>query len=240
MKQLNISDASFDKAKLADAMASTKAVLSEVYARTSKKYANSSRRVITHELNNCLCTISGNVIATLIRNFYNNPNDRGVSNYLEMINDREEIVIRDISNDKMTDIDIYFTSINVDTLSAISSHIRDTYDTNDTFDSNIKLADSDVECGYGNAKFTVKEKDPLITPNAITMADTTQFILCKSGNNFTETFDFEHCRMRYNGINLFASQVQLYCAINKILVEKNKPEDYRVSKYLSRGFTRPI
>lgn len=221
-----------DEKLLQEAIKETKQTLQYICGRISTKYSTSQIPFFKNNTAPGMFCISGNSIATLIRNFYLNPAEAR-SKYLRIVS--SDMFVRDIEHGYESDIDIYFHKCN-ESLHLLGKTLKDATFAlgDDIFFENIKIADKDSGCEYGPSS-EIKEGDYLITDNAITMKDGTQFILCCHGERFTDSFDFEHCKMRFDGNNLYASKLQLICAIYKLMLHQ-KASDYRILKYELRGF----
>ena len=221
-----------DDKLLNEAIKETKRTLEYICGRISTKYCTSQIPFFKNNTAPGMFCISGNSIATLIRNFYLNPAEAR-NKYLKIVS--SDMFVRDIDDGYESDIDIYFHKCN-ESLHRIGYTLKHATNAlgDDVFFENIKLADKDSGCEYGPSS-EIKEGDYVITDNAITMKDGTQFILCCHGEGFTDSFDFEHCKMRFDGNNLFASKLQLICAIYKLMLYK-KASDNRILKYTNRGF----
>jgi hypothetical protein len=228
-----------DDKLLNEAIQQTKEILQYIYSTIcSKHYDTKIPFFKTQIVENRAFCISGNSIATLIRNFYLNP-QKAKSKYGTDI-DSFDMHVRDIEYEYESDIDVYFHKYTGNgnlyqlgyVLRNALSEIKD-----DRFIQNVKIADKDSTCIYGTNDVMIKEGESLITDNAVTMADGTQFILCAFGENFTDSFDFEHCKMKYDGTKLYASRLQLICAIYKLMLyNTSKTKTYRIEKYKARGF----
>lgn len=221
-----------DDKLLNEAIKETKQTLQYICDRISARYRTSQIPFFKNNTAPGMFCISGNSIATLIRNFYLNPAE-AKSKYLQIV--AHDMFIRDIEHGYESDIDIYFHKCN-ESLHRIGYTLKHATNAlgDDVFFQNIKMANKDSGCEYGQSS-EIKEGDYLITDNAITMKDGTQFILCCYGEGFTDSFDFEHCKMRFDGVNLYASRLQLICAIYKLMLYQ-KASDNRILKYEFRGF----
>lgn len=229
-----------DEQRLKVAVQSAKITLQIIYDKVSVKYIGSKATFFPKLLEARRFSISGNSIATLIRNYYLYPDynfSRTADSYF----------IIDSDTGHESDIDIYFHDLmfnqsTKDSIRIMMEVLRKSYDedSTDVFDANIKIANTYTASTYNNKSIPeyTKEGKPLITDNAVTMQDGTQFVIHSIGFNFNEHFDFEHCKMKYDGKNLYASKLQLICAVNKLLLEATHTKQYRLQKYLSRGFSR--
>lgn len=222
---------------LQEAIKETKRTLRYICSRISTKYYTTQIRFFKDNTAPGMFCISGNSIATLIRNFYLTHAEARSKYVSEIVT--SDMRVRDIEHGYESDIGIYFHKYNksLHLLGKSLKHVASTF-TDDIFFENMKIADKDSACNYGPSS-EIKEGDYLITDNTITMKDGTQFILCCHGEKFTDLFDFEHCKMRFDGVNLHASRLQLICAIYKLMLSRlprvDKPNN-RILKYESRGF----
>lgn len=229
-----------DEQRLKVAVLSAKNTLQIIYDKVSRKYFESTKCGFFCDLLLSRCfSISGNSIATLIRNYYFYPD----YNFSQTA---DSYFIIDASIGYESDIDIYFHDLvyNEDaknTIASILDEMRKTYnrDSIDVFESNITIADNYTACTYSTKKIPEHTKMgwPVITDNAITMQDGTQLIVHSFGPDFNKNFDFEHCKMKYNGKNLYASKLQLICAAHKLILAAPDAQEYRLKKYSDRGFT---
>ena len=132
-----------------------------------------------------------------------------------------------LQNETPNDYDIYCED---DTTCANVKRLIENYHLDDV---------KDVDPAY---MYVMGENGKMITHNAISMKDGTQFIVCSSNSveSTKGTFDFIHCCPHYdfNENKLYISKRQYYAIVNKLLITncESNVKDKRVQKFIDRGY----